>query len=419
MINDLYIINNPQILQDNRIILYGTGSSAKRDFYYLKHMGYEVECFTATYAKENEKYCGKRVLSLDRLKDYLLYNNCVVIIASMYYEEIIKTMQEKKIEPEYVCTEFGLRYSLLFAVNNKQYSQEQTRWFYDMMELDHYTNYKRRLYNAMSAAEMLENMELYGDSIIIYQYGKCGSSSIHNTLIKCHKNAEHIHYIKNGITEEARENNLRLFDRVQNILQKKDKVKIITLVREPISRTISKVFYRMALSDAYWYYGTDFMKKYSNIEEFVRNAMLYPRMGNEIDRDINKWFEIEFRDTLGIDVLKYDFDRDKGYTIIQEGNVEVLLLQMEKMNENEAVIGDFVGIEGFKLANSNMGENNEYQYVYRDMKNDIKIPQEMFDIYYLDNEYMKHFYSKEDLNKFKLKWEKRIFENVPINVERD
>ena len=45
------------------------------------------------------------------------------------------------------------------------------------------------------------------------------------------------------------------------------------------------------------------------------------------------------KEVFGIDVFAYPFDAEKGYTLIKEGNIELLLMKMEKLSELENVIG--------------------------------------------------------------------------------
>ena len=111
---------------------------------------------------------------------------------------------------------------------------------------------------------------------------------------------------------------------------------------------------------------------------------------------------------FGIDVFEYPFDKEKGYSIIKKDNIEVLLMKLEKLNGLEQIIGRFAGAPHFKLINANIGEKKQYAYLYKDVKDTMKIPREVFDFYYKGNPRMDHFYSEEEKAAFLKKWEKNI-----------
>lgn len=408
MIRDIEIINNPGLLSNMDIILYGTGSSARGDFHLLKNMGIDVKAFAATDSDGSGMLLERKVMSVRQLKEYAKDNKIIIVISSMYFEEIHKTIEDNQIDAEYVCTEFGLKYALLFGVNGKVYDESCCKWFYSMMNYHRYCYSFSEICANTSIGTVMTSMNMYDDVIMVYQYGKCGSLSVYDTLKKKGKNVVHIHHITDNLSEESRRINNELVEDLKKNIKSRKNIKIITMVREPISRIVSNVFYLMGLEDTDWYYGMDYMKQYDNITEFVKNALCFPLL--EADEDTNgfMWFENELKAITGVDVLQHEFDTEKGYSLIKQDNIEVLILQMEKMNDNVQVIGDFAGIDNLVLENTNMAENKNYQYVYAEMKKDIKIPREIFDTYYDNNPYMVHFYSEKDRKKFADKWSRHI-----------
>lgn len=86
----------------------------------------------------------------------------------------------------------------------------------------------------------------------------------------------------------------------------------------------------------------------------------------------------------------------------------MLLLKLEKLNDLEHIIGDFVGIENFQLTKSNETQLKESGLAYKEFLRDVRLPREFFEYYYCDNPYMDHFYSLEEKVKFKAKWEDHI-----------
>lgn len=81
-----------------------------------------------------------------------------------------------------------------------------------------------------------------------------------------------------------------------------------------------------------------------------------------------EWFDLEIKENFGIDVYGYDFDKERGFQIIRQDNVELLLMKLEKLDDCQEIIGEFVGAEDFKLIKSNMGNNKLYKFAYNELK---------------------------------------------------
>ena len=83
-------------------------------------------------------------------------------------------------------------------------------------------------------------------------------------------------------------------------------------------------------------------------------------------------------------------------------------MKLENINSLVNVIGEFIDKPQFKLMNTNVGEGKYYKHLYKNVKDAIKIPREIFDMYYKDNPKMDHFYSDAEKTYFLKKWEKNI-----------
>ena len=71
----------------------------------------------------------------------------------------------------------------------------------------------------------------------------------------------------------------------------------------------------------------------------------------------------------------------------------------------EEVIGSFLGIDNFKLVNTNRGNHKWYASLYRDFLQEIQIPDWYLDYYY-NSAFVKHFYTPEEIAGFREKWSK-------------
>ena len=66
-----------------------------------------------------------------------------------------------------------------------------------------------------------------------------------------------------------------------------------------------------------------------------------------------EWFNVELKEPLGLDIYQYEFDKMRGYQIIEKDNIELLLIKLEKLDECSEVIGRFVGKDNFSIVKSN------------------------------------------------------------------
>lgn len=167
--------------------------------------------------------------------------------------------------------------------------------------------------------------------------------------------------------------------------------KIICLVRDPVARQIAAMWQNIHQ-----------VQRYSATVNFAEIEKYYfPEQftGGEFS-----WFDKQMKKVFNIDVFEYPFDQEKGYSIIKKGNIEVLLMKMEKLNDLEAVIGEFLNIENFNLDNENVGSEKPYRFAYRDYKANFKLPKEVLDNVYVKNEHTKHFYSEQERETFYNKW---------------
>lgn len=169
--------------------------------------------------------------------------------------------------------------------------------------------------------------------------------------------------------------------------EKETKYKIILLVREPISRSVSGFFQNMQSRIRNW------QNKTGNIEE------IFPKLN--YNRCIEEeWFKNELEAVFDIDVFAHPFHKEEGYTMIEKGNVSLLLMKMEKLSSLEKVIGDFVQIPDFKLEGNNIGNKKEYRFAYEQFWERVRFSKEHIEFYYNENRFMDHFFTEEEKKKF-------------------
>ncbi len=253
--------------------------------------------------------------------------------------------------------------------------------------------------------------------ILVFQMGKVASNSILNTLKN--KNLEYTlfksHYLsKEGLRfarkwHKQHEGKIPYAVKYAGLLRKKilrwnkkNKLKIITISREPIGREISSYFELAQRID----HGLKDRDK----NKFAVNVMKYiiyklDEIDNEDNFFITKWFNRELRTTFSVDIYEYPFDYEKGYTIINNNNIEVLLLKYEKLDTtfNDAINEFFHINEKIDLQKFNIGRNKWYSEIYSKVKRNINIPQNICNKVY-NIRYVKYFYTNDEIKYFLKKW---------------
>lgn len=243
--------------------------------------------------------------------------------------------------------------------------------------------------------------------ILIYQMGKVGSSSIYTSLKeKGVPKVFHLHRMNPEANERMKrtflENNLvnqlhteQHFEAIyKKAIQRKKKVKIITLVREPISRNISAFFENLPYkSDSSAYVNG------VNIPELAERFM------NEYPHNVPiDWFDHEMKVVTGIDVFSKEFDYSEKFQRYQNKNIQVLLMRTDLEDQRKAsLIKRFLKIKDLQIARSNVAEKKDYGKVYEMFKRQICLPESYIDNM-LQSKYATHFYSSKEIELIRKKW---------------
>lgn len=243
----------------------------------------------------------------------------------------------------------------------------------------------------------------YSSPIIVYQMGKVGSTSIVNSLKKYGLTAYHVHRINPQNIESVRLEHLRkgksppdetLGLRLHKYIKQGKKLKIITLVREPIGRNISAFFQNFEVFAGIKYTNSKF-----SAEELADKFIA------EYNHSVPlTWFDVEIRETLGIDIYKYPFPKERGYVRIKRHQFDILILKSEIDDSvKEKCIMEYLGLDEFKIIRENVGKNKEYYITYRQFLDAIMLPECYLEMM-CNSKYTKHFYSHSDIQHIRLKW---------------
>lgn len=261
--------------------------------------------------------------------------------------------------------------------------------------------------------------------IVVYQMGKVGSSTISKSLHETvsDRNIYHVHFLSaDRVVEYERKRKRFLRTRYvgdlrhiwqyvhlrQCLHERPDEGwKVITLVRDPVARNLATFFEHMEVKESSansWRlvsreFGFDVRIGADDLDPLI--DLFFRKCRHEAPID---YFDTEFNGVLGIDLFKSPFPRERGYDILNSGKHEVLVLRLESLSAcHEQAMLDFLGLRNFELTNANIGENKDYADVYRLFKDRIKLPESYLDRLY-DSRMARHFYSDEELAKFRKRW---------------
>ena len=403
MINELNIIENLELLLESTLILYGAGLCGIETYYQLRYAGIGVAFFCDSEStKWGEFIDNVEIVSPEKLIELDREEDLVVIISTNKASafEIIENLEKLELRTRNVITLLGLE--ILFAQNannpriNKEYRDfifETERWRKELSVLKHKSTFMSRI-----------NYTYLKNNVLVYLPAKVGSSTICSSLNAINLGNIHVHLLVDPPSEYSIK---PLFETVLDAMRKHERIRIITLIREPIARAFSLIFQSLDSLGPYFSMsaGESFINSCTKILENDAFRLKSANMcfGYQFD-----WFDYEMKSAFDVDVFQHPFDKEKGYSIIKQGNVEVLLMKLEKLNSLESIIGQFVGAPHFKLINANEGSKKIYKHLYKNVREVIKIPREIVDLYYKDNPRMDHFYTEEEKAGFLKKWECNI-----------
>lgn len=250
-----------------------------------------------------------------------------------------------------------------------------------------------------------------GAPIIIYNMAKVGSASVRDSLVSAGvEPVFHLHIMNPDLIKIRRQRELANHQRphsnywigerlYMDVVKKGNRAKFITLVREPIGRSISHLFNNFSRLTNTEYANADF-----SIEELT--GVFLKSTGIHI-RSLT-WFDTDMKPVLGIDVYEHPFPKEKGYLSIKQDNFELLILKLELDDSvKERAIKDFLGIPIFRLTKTNIAQDKVYARTYADFKANAHLPESYVEIM-CKSRYMRHFYNDAEIESIRCKWQDRV-----------
>jgi hypothetical protein len=239
--------------------------------------------------------------------------------------------------------------------------------------------------------------------VLVFQVGKVGSSTVYYSLKAAGIACEHVHRIAPGgiarVADERRRKGLPIKDErvglaLNDRIRRSDgKVRIVTMVREPVSRNISAFFQNLAD-----YYGETPLEAIS-VDDAIRRFMEeYPH------HVILNWFDVEFEPVTGISIFDHPFPTGTQSMIVSEGRFEILVLRVEAPDDvKKEALERFLHLDNLELVRANVGGIKDYARLYENFRRHISLPAEYLDRM-LDSKYARHFYTPEEITKIRALW---------------
>ena len=256
--------------------------------------------------------------------------------------------------------------------------------------------------------------------ILVYQMGKVGSRSIVDSLkaMKLDRAVYHVHFLNKENIQKADHmmhaiygsrynvNSWCLYESrfvIKHHLQEpKNKLKIISLVREPIARNLSSFFH--------------------NIDKFIpKCATLYEKGGIDI-KEITQyylqkfhehdfpltWFDEEMKAVFGIDVFSENVSllQDRRVFVYDRDDLELLVIRTEDIDAvAQEALQQFLQIKDFRLKRANVSSEKNYNHVYADFTKFVRLPESYLTRMY-ESKYVRYFYSPSEVEGFRARWSK-------------
>lgn len=266
--------------------------------------------------------------------------------------------------------------------------------------------------------------------VIIYAMPKSGTSTIEATLkhagipvYKAHRLSEQ------GLTlAEAKiqkYQNVRFFNiqKISRVLQQKIAKspdipwKIITLAREPIAQVISALFQGIEYFQADLIDAEGNIKIQPTIEYLQQRFSEYTHTPDE--KKLNwyniNWFEHELKVVFNIDVYQYPYEFERGFTIINQGLVEVLVIRMKDLDHHfSRSAQQLLGLNSpLDIKRENIGRNKRFYTAYKTIQQKIILPEDVCKAIY-SSRYAQHFYTQAERDLLIQKWS-----NCPLATIQD
>lgn len=240
--------------------------------------------------------------------------------------------------------------------------------------------------------------------MVVHQMGKVGSTAVFKAL----RNVEGVrvlftHLLQRDVLARyvgrKRGEGVALPDHVREarelwrLIRTTDRpIDVVTSVRDPIARNVSAMFQNLPLELA----GEPTTEK---VRALIRRFLhSYPHSLP------TWWIQQHVEEALGVPVFDGSFDRERKEQFVEHGRFRVLALRAEDCQADRArSICERLGIDGLRLQRANVGTEKAYGAMYRAFVREFEPPEWLIEKCYR-SEMCRHFYSEEEIARFRSRW---------------
>ncbi|MCK8062884.1 MULTISPECIES: putative capsular polysaccharide synthesis family protein [Vibrio] len=255
-----------------------------------------------------------------------------------------------------------------------------------------------------SNASWYQTLKSQEQPVLIYQMGKVGSSALEHSI----PNSIHLHDLMtvdaqkqiSPVRAQLHKPQINALKRrlkriaMSRMLKHKKKVRIISLVREPIGRNISMFFQALP----FW-----MADKYLKDDSAIRTER--PQLLQEaFDKHMNhqyplQWFDNEIKQLTGIDVFNEPFNHEVGYQTYHNNNFSLLVIRSDKLAKANSAVEDFLGYP-VDVVYENQSDNKWYSPLMKEFKTQFQPTPEYVEEM-LNSKLAKHFFSNAEITDLK------------------
>ena len=267
---------------------------------------------------------------------------------------------------------------------------------------------------AQAQAEVARVFALPHPPVLVHQMGKVGSTTVIDSLrpTPAGDRLFHVHYlsdqldavaelhVQSGILPEPQ----HIFDgyalRAELERHPERRVKVISLVRDPVARQISDAFQNpdfanRELRDATGRFDAARVTAYLDQRFSDPDFLWGPR----------HWFDVEIKAVWGIDVYDKPFG-DDGLQVYSSPRADLLVYRLEDLDSRRLrALGPFLGFSPYLIreVRGNVREESDDAGVYAEVKSSVRLGRSVLEQVY-DHRSCRYFYPPEMIERMIDRW---------------
>lgn len=259
---------------------------------------------------------------------------------------------------------------------------------------------------------MMQEENIY----LVYNAGKVGSTTVYQHLCENFAHAFHAHYLTKEYFKENPNCDPYFISSNKLYHDFRDKnpnlrLKIITVLRDPVARDVSGTFHMIRHMLANGEVKEEELKASEILKTFApHNSYTYNYHGQH-----QNWFDSEFKAFTGVDLLDQKFNKEKGYSIYNFENFDLLLIKLEKSRDILKEALESFTNEKFEEepTDGNVTSDKFKSDIYSEFKKRYTLSNAGLSNLY-DGKFIKTFYTNEEREKLKHTWSnQKLFKLEP------